>query len=166
MLWAFGMGDAMAKRQFLGRDNEVDIRHIPDGTWLDCVPDGTYEPKSDIRPSEALNANREAVRRIVAVHNGRNPRVFGSVTTGEDTVYSDLDLLVERVPGTSVFEFYDIASEIEDLLGVKVDLISPGALPKRFRREVLDEAKPLCARHSPDSAGRLGRGPISRLTGK
>lgn len=133
----------MAKRQFLGRNNEVDIRHIPDGTWLDCVPDDTYEPVSNVRPSLALNANRAAIRRIVAARNGRNPRVFGSVLTGEDTVYSDLDILVDHAPGMGGFKFAGIAGELENLLGVKVDLLSPGDLPKRFRRQVLDEAQPI-----------------------
>ena len=133
----------MAKRQFLGRNNEVDIRHIPDGTWLDCAPDDIYEPKSAIRPTEALNANREAVRRIVAAHGCRNPRVFGSVATGEDTKYSDLDLLIDPTPEMGGFEFYGMGGEIEDLLGVKVDLVSTNGLPKKFRQEVLDEAKPL-----------------------
>ena len=133
----------MARRQFLGRNNEVDIRHIPDGTWLDCVPDDAYEPKSDIRPSEALNAHREAVRRIVAARNGRNPRVFGSVAAGEDTVYSDLDILIDPMPGVGLFEFYRIANDIEDLLGIKVDLLSTDELPERCRQEILDEAKPL-----------------------
>ena len=133
----------MAKRQFLGRNNEVDIRHIPDGTWLDCAPDDIYEPKSDIRPSEALNRHREAVRRIVAAHGCHNPRVFGSVATGEDTVYSDLDLLVDPKPGMGLFKFYGMAGEIEDLLGIKVDLVSTNGLPKKFRQEVLDEATPL-----------------------
>lgn len=133
----------MAKRQFLGRNNEVDIRHIPDGTWLDCVPDDTYEPVSSVRPSVALNANREAIRRIVAARHGRNPRVFGSVLTGEDTLYSDLDILVDRVPGTSAFTFCGIVSELEELLGVKVDLLTPSDLSKKFRQEVLDEAQPI-----------------------
>ena len=133
----------MAKRQFLGRNNEVDIRHIPDGTWLDCVPDDTYEPVSSVRPSVALNANREAIRRIVAARNGRNPRVFGSVLSGEDTVYSDLDILVDPDPNAGGFQFYGIAGELEELLKVKVDLVSPKGLPKRFRQRVLDEAQPV-----------------------
>ena len=133
----------MARRQFLGRNNEVDIRHIPDGTWLDCVPDDTYEPVSSVRPSLALNANREAIRRIVAAHNGRNPRVFGSALTGEDTLYSDLDLLVEPGPESGGFKFYGIAGELEELLKVKVDLVSPNGLPEKFRQQVLDEAQPV-----------------------
>ena len=133
----------MAKRQFLGRNNEVDIRHIPDGTWLDCVPDDAYEPKSTIRPSEALNANREAIRCIVEAGGGRNPRVFGSALTGKDTVYSDLDILADYVPGSGAFRFCGITGELEKLLGVAVDLQTPSDLPSRFRQQVLAEAQRL-----------------------
>ena len=133
----------MARRQFLGRNNEVDIRQIPDGTWLDCVPDDAYEPKSSTRPSEALNANRQAIRRIVAAGGGRNPRVFGSALTGKDTLYSDLDLLADYVPGSGAFRFCGIAGDLEELLGVAVDLHTPNSLPRHSRQQILSEAQPV-----------------------
>ncbi len=57
-----------------------------------------------MKPSEALNRHREAIRRVIESHRARNVRVFGSVLRGEDTDESDLDLLVDTTPETSLFD--------------------------------------------------------------
>src|SRR5260363_36802 len=57
-----------------------------------------------MRPSEALNMHRAAIRRIVESHCARNARVFGSVLHGQDTHKSDLDILVDRQPGMTLFD--------------------------------------------------------------
>ena len=50
-----------------------------------------------MKPSELLEANRKAIRAIVAAHSGLNARVFGSVALGTDTEASDLEILVDCV---------------------------------------------------------------------
>ena len=57
-----------------------------------------------MRPSQALQSHREAVRQIVLQHHALNVRVFGSVLRGEDTDDSDLDLLVEPTPETTLMD--------------------------------------------------------------
>ncbi len=94
-------------------------------------------------PSEMLERHRENIRRIVALHRTTNPRVFGSVRHGTDTSASDLDLLVDPLPGTTLFDLGAIQMELEELIGVAVDVLTPGDLPERFRAEVLREALPL-----------------------
>src|SRR5471030_917118 len=69
-----------------------------------------------------------------------NPRVFGSALLGTDTEGSDLDLLVDALPGATLFDLGGLQAELEDLLGVSVDLLTPGDLPPRFRERVLAEA--------------------------
>ena len=96
-----------------------------------------------MRPSILLDQHREAIRQIVAAHRARNPRVFGSVLYGEDTEDSDLDLLVDPEDGMSLFDVGAIRWKLRDLLGIEVDVVSPRALPERFRAEVLAEAKPV-----------------------
>src|SRR5665647_3884237 len=54
-----------------------------------------------VRPSEALAAHRQEVREAIARRHGRDPFVFGSTARGEDTVDSDLDLMVTFDPGTT-----------------------------------------------------------------
>jgi len=95
-----------------------------------------------MRPSEKLNAHREAIRAIVAAHRGANPRVFGSVARGEDTEESDIDILVDP-HGMTLFDLGAILNELTALLGVEVDVLTPNALPKKFRAAVLAEAAPI-----------------------
>ncbi|MDE1980518.1 MAG: nucleotidyltransferase family protein [Thiomonas sp.] len=96
-----------------------------------------------MKPSEALYAHRVAIRSIVEARHARNPRVFGSVLRGDDTEGSDLDLLVDPLPETSLFDLNAISNALERLLGVPVDVLTPNALPPKFRDQVLTEAKPV-----------------------
>lgn len=94
-------------------------------------------------PSELLAENRQKILQIVAIHRGAKPRVFGSVLRGEDTEKSDLDLLVDPLPGATLLDMGGIQIDLEELLGIPVDVLTPGDLPIKFRRQVLQEARPL-----------------------
>ncbi len=93
-----------------------------------------------MKPSEALVVHRESIRRIVASHRTRNPRVFGSVLHGDDTDGSDLDILIDPTAETSLFDLDAIHYELNALPGVPVDGVTPDALPVRSRDRVLLEA--------------------------
>lgn len=93
-----------------------------------------------MRPSEVLERNRQAIREATMRFNAANPRVFGSVARGEDRADSDLDILVDTLPGTSLFDLGGLLEELKDILGVKVDLVTPGGLPENIRERVLSEA--------------------------
>jgi len=77
----------------------------------------------------------------VAANRGLNPRVFGSVLRGEDTEDSDLDLLVDPTPDTSLMDIAKIQNSIQKLLGISVDVLTPKALPEQWRDKVISEAK-------------------------
>ncbi|MBI3773780.1 MAG: nucleotidyltransferase family protein [Gammaproteobacteria bacterium] len=96
-----------------------------------------------MKPSEALHIHRKNIRRIVASHRARNARVFGSVVHGDDVEGSDLDLLIDPTPETTLLDIGAIRHELHELLGVPVDVLTPKALPDSFRRQVLSEAKPV-----------------------
>lgn len=96
-----------------------------------------------MKPSLALQSHRESIRRVVESHRARNPRVFGSVLHGEDTDESDLDILVDPLPGVTLFDLGAIQIELNELLGVSVDVLTPGDLPVKFRELVLREAVPV-----------------------
>ncbi len=96
-----------------------------------------------MKPSEALRTNREAIRQVVAAHRATNPRVFGSVVHGEDTDDSDLDILIDPTPDTTLFDIGAIRHELLELLGIPVDVLTPKALPEKFRATVLAEARPV-----------------------
>lgn len=96
-----------------------------------------------MKPSEALYSYREQIRRIVEQNHACNVRVFGSASRGDDTGASDLDLLVDPLPGTTLFDLGAIQVELEDMLGIPVDVLTPGDLPAQYRAQVLQEAVPV-----------------------
>ena len=96
-----------------------------------------------MRPSIALQAHRVAIREIALRHRVRNVRVFGSVLHGEDIEGSDLDLLVEPTSETTLLDIGAIRYELKKLLGITVDVLTPGALPDSFKERVLKEAVPV-----------------------
>ena len=96
-----------------------------------------------MRPSEALHLHREKIRRVVAGSRASNPRVFGSTLRGDDVEGSDLDLLVDPLPGATLLDMAGLQLELEEILGLRVDVLTPGDLPRRARDRVLGEAQPL-----------------------
>ncbi len=96
-----------------------------------------------MRPSIALQENRAAIRSVVGRHRARNARVFGSVLHGDDQEGSDLDILIDPTPDTTMFDIGAIRHELLQLLGVPVDVLTPNALPDSFRAQVIAEARPV-----------------------
>lgn len=96
-----------------------------------------------MRPSEALARHRDEIRRIVSANRSANPRVFGSVLRGDDEEGSDLDLLVDPTPETSLMDVARIQGDLEVLLGISVDVLTPLSLPESYRSRVLAEAAPV-----------------------
>lgn len=90
-----------------------------------------------MRPSVVLDMKRSAVREAVGRFHTANPRVFGSVLHG-----SDIEL-VDALPSTTLLDLGDLEDELKSLLGVDVDLLTPGDLPPKFRAKVLAEAQPV-----------------------
>jgi predicted nucleotidyltransferase len=96
-----------------------------------------------MKPSLALQTNRAAIRIVVESNRACNARVFGSVLHGDDHEGSDLDILVDPMPNTSLMDIAKIQVELEKLLGISVDVLTPKELPDKFRSYVLAEAVPL-----------------------
>lgn len=96
-----------------------------------------------MKPSDALDAHRAELRELVSRHGLLGARVFGSVLTGTDTEESDLDLLVEPAEKTGLMALAAFKIDTEKLLGVEVSVVTPDALPVKFRSAVLKQAEPL-----------------------
>jgi predicted nucleotidyltransferase len=96
-----------------------------------------------MRPSEALALHRIRIREIALNHHVSSVRVFGSALHGDDVAGSDLDLLVEPTPQTTMMDIGAIRFELKNLLGLEVDVLTPNGLPPKFREQVLREARPL-----------------------
>ena len=88
----------------------------------------------------AARESREEIARIAAAHGARNVRVFGSAGRGEAGGASDLDLLVDMAEGRSLFDLVALSDELEDALGIEVDVVTEGGLSPYLRDRILDEA--------------------------
>jgi predicted nucleotidyltransferase len=96
-----------------------------------------------MKPSSALSGKETIIRTLIAQSRATNPRIFGSVLHGDDTDMSDLDLLVDALPGATLFDLGGLQDELEALLGVRVDVRTANDLPACIRERVLREATPL-----------------------
>ena len=96
-----------------------------------------------MKPSIALETHRATIRNVVLRHRACNARVFGSVLHGNDQEGSDLDILIDPRPETTMFDMGAIRHELLQLLGVQVDVLTPNALPDSFRAKVIAEARPV-----------------------
>lgn len=96
-----------------------------------------------MRPSEALALHRTRIREIALSHRVSNVRVFGSAMRNDDGPESDLDLLVEPTAQTTLFDIGAIRFELKQLLGIDIDVLTPNALPEKYRAQVLREALPV-----------------------
>jgi len=96
-----------------------------------------------MKPSEAFAQHRDTIRRLVLEHGMSNPRLFGSALHGDDVDGSDLDILVDAGPKTSLFDLAGLQIALADAIGIKVDVRVPGELHRAFRDRVLAEAVPV-----------------------
>jgi predicted nucleotidyltransferase len=90
-----------------------------------------------------LNDKREEILRLAALHGARNIRIFGSVARGDAGPDSDLDVLVDMEPGRSLFDMGGLLTDLQELLGCPVDIVTEKGLRERIRDCVLKEAVPL-----------------------
>ncbi|MCB2026574.1 MAG: hypothetical protein KDG56_17520 [Ottowia sp.] len=47
------------------------------------------------------------------------------------------------IPGTTLFDLGGLQDELEQLTGLRVDVLTPKDLPQRYREQVLAEARPV-----------------------
>jgi predicted nucleotidyltransferase len=87
-----------------------------------------------------LSAIREDVLRIAAAHGAGNVRVFGSVSRGEQDASSDLDLLVDMAEGRSLFDLIALSNDLEESLGIDVDVLTEASLSPYLRGRIIGEA--------------------------
>lgn len=93
---------------------------------------------------KSLNAEQvTTLRRVLSRYGVTEVKVFGSTARGEATSASDLDLLLDPVPGMTLVKLAALKQELEAALGRKVDLAFARSLPPRIAATVLHEARSL-----------------------
>jgi hypothetical protein len=92
---------------------------------------------------ELVKLRRQEILEIAQHYGAKNVCVFGSVARGKASPDSDIDFLVEMEPGRSLFDLGGMLYELQELLGVQVDVVTRNGLRARIRDQVLREAIPL-----------------------
>ena len=90
---------------------------------------------------EGLRRRRAEILGVARKHKAHQIAVFGSVARGEARPGSDLDLLVDFEPGASLLDHVGLFQDLEELLGVGVDVVTRNALKPRddrIRAEAVD----------------------------
>src|SRR5438132_5437985 len=117
----------------------VDLRHssAPLGTLGPCVP----RPAA-LRLRAALAQQGPRIAEILGRYGAANPRLFGSVARGDASDDSDLDLIVDLVPGAGneLLRVAGLSEELSELLDVRVDVVSVGLLRREVSASALADA--------------------------
>ena len=96
-----------------------------------------------MKPSALFALKRDLIRSLILQSGVTNPRLFGSVSRAQDTDESDLDILVDPMPGTSLLDIAKLQVRLEKELGISVDILTPLALPVSCRSYILENAIPV-----------------------
>ena len=92
---------------------------------------------------QTLKRRRHEILRLASQYHTEHVRVFGSVTRGDNTAASDVDVLIRTQPGCSLLDLGGLLEDLQDLLKCRVDLVIEDGLKPRLRDQVLREAVPI-----------------------
>lgn len=87
-----------------------------------------------------LTEIREDVHRTAAAHGATNVRLLGSAGRGKQNASSSLGLLVDMADGRTLFDLIALSNELEESLGVEVDVVTEASLSPYLRDRVFAEA--------------------------
>lgn len=89
---------------------------------------------------EKIQQQREEIIQVAGRHRAVNVRLFGSVARGDENEASDIDMLVDFLPGASLLDQVALIHDLSDKLQRKVDVVSTRALNPHLREDILKEA--------------------------
>ncbi|MBN1574878.1 MAG: nucleotidyltransferase family protein [Deltaproteobacteria bacterium] len=92
---------------------------------------------------KTLKGKRKKIIEIAERHGAHNVRVFGSASRGKTNEKSDVNFLVDFDEKTGLFDHIAFIHELEDLIGMKVDVVTENSIYWLIRRRILKEANPL-----------------------
>jgi predicted nucleotidyltransferase len=112
------------------------ISDLPEGTAVEVL----VSPQQKVPTLEMLHQLREEILSICAHHGASNVRVFGSVARGQANQESDVDFLVTLEKGRSLFDWGGLVADLEELLGIKVDVAPEDSLRPQIAEAALRDA--------------------------
>ncbi|PNU21366.1 nucleotidyltransferase [Geothermobacter hydrogeniphilus] len=87
-----------------------------------------------------IEEHRNAIRQLAIKRGALRVRLFGSLARGDGGPQSDVDLLVDLEEGRSALALGGILMDLQELLGRRVDVVTPAALHPDIRKKVLEQA--------------------------
>ena len=87
-----------------------------------------------------VKKRKDDILRIAGQHGGRNVRIFGSRARRDSSATSDLDILIELQPNSTLLDLIAIKQDLEDLLGCKVDVVTESSLSPYIKDDILKGA--------------------------
>ena len=100
------------------------------------------ESSNSLKPSDVINSHRAEIRAIVHTHHASNPRIV-ELIVGSNDDGSHLSILIDPDSQTTLFDIAAISLELNKLLAVRVEVLTPNALPERFRNKLIEMAQPI-----------------------
>ncbi len=96
-----------------------------------------------MKKQEIKSRVKETIEKSQFKKDIKKASLFGSYVSGKAKKTSDVDLLIEFAPNARVgfFKLIEIQENFEHSLGMRVDLLTPEALSKYFKKEVLKKAE-------------------------
>lgn len=92
---------------------------------------------------DVLKDKRAEILAIAERYGAKNVRIFGSSARGDVGPESHVDLLVDLEPGRNLFDLGGFLYEVQELLGLPVDVVTEKGLREHVRPSVLRDAVPL-----------------------
>ena len=89
---------------------------------------------------QILQEQKKTIISTASRYHATNVRFFGSVARGDEHEKSDIDLLVDFLPGATLLDQVGLIQELSQKLNRKVDVVSTRSLNKHMRQKILDEA--------------------------
>jgi uncharacterized protein len=83
---------------------------------------------------------KQQILNIAQTHGAKRVMLFGSYARGEVGPESDLDILVELAPTRTLLDIVAIKQDVEDLLGMRVDVVTTEGVSPHLKKNILQEA--------------------------
>jgi hypothetical protein len=85
------------------------------------------------------NIIKNSIVKVLEKHNVKRASLFGSFARGEQSLGSDIDLLVELGSHCSLLDLVGLKLELQEALNVKVDVLTYNSIHPLLRESILNE---------------------------
>ena len=89
---------------------------------------------------DQLRSRKNEIATLAQRHGASHIRVFGSVARGDDTEFSDIDILIDMKKASSLLDLIGFQQDLSKMVGRRADVLTEHALSPYLRERILSEA--------------------------